>query len=164
MVVRLPKRNMPWLPLPCCGSKLTATPCLRPSLCTRQVTVVNRGERRGRELVDLLNGKVRAETGRDLAAELVAWHGDYVVPEGTDILVNATSIGLYPDVDARLAIDPQTLQPGMIVAACDSEPAPHPAGARRRGARLPRDRRARDAGWPGSHRHHLRPGSLRTSR
>ena len=34
----------------------------------------------------------------------------------TDILVNATSIGLYPDVDARLALDPQTLQPGMIVA------------------------------------------------
>ncbi|HSA81699.1 MAG TPA: shikimate dehydrogenase, partial [Geminicoccaceae bacterium] len=81
----------------------------------RSFTVVNRDERRGRELVDLLNGKVRAETGRDIAAELVAWRGAYAVPEGTDIVVNATSIGLYPDVDARLALDVATLKPGMIV-------------------------------------------------
>ena len=44
------------------------------------------------------------------------WAGDYVVPEGTDILVNATSIGLFPDVDARLPLDPDSLRPGMVVA------------------------------------------------
>ncbi|HSA82522.1 MAG TPA: shikimate dehydrogenase [Geminicoccaceae bacterium] len=81
----------------------------------RSFTVVNRDERRGRELVDLLNGKVRAETGRDIAAGFAAWRGDHAVPEGTDIVVNATSIGLYPDVDARLALDVATLKPGMIV-------------------------------------------------
>jgi shikimate dehydrogenase len=77
--------------------------------------VVNRDERRGQGLVDLLNGKVRAQIGRDLAAECVPWVGDFVVPEGTDIVVNATSIGLYPDVDARLALDVETLKAGMIV-------------------------------------------------
>ena len=38
------------------------------------------------------------------------------MPEGTDIVVNATSIGLFPDVDARLDLDPDTLRPGMVVA------------------------------------------------
>ena len=33
-----------------------------------------------------------------------------------DILVDATSIGLFPDVEARLDIDLATLQAGMIVA------------------------------------------------
>ena len=31
-------------------------------------------------------------------------------------MVNATSIGLYPDVDARLAVDVESLRPGMVVA------------------------------------------------
>ena len=34
----------------------------------------------------------------------------------TDIVVNATSIGLYPDVDARLNIDEKSLLPSMLVA------------------------------------------------
>ena len=41
--------------------------------------------------------------------------GDFVVPEGTDIVVNATQVGLFPDVDARLALDPAGLRPGMTV-------------------------------------------------
>ena len=40
--------------------------------------------------------------------ELVAWEGDYAVPRDTDVLVNATPIGLYPDVDARVPVDPAT--------------------------------------------------------
>jgi len=74
------------------------------------VTVVNRSKERGRELVDLLNDKTPT------TAELVAWEGRYVVPDGTDIVVHATSIGLYPDVDARLALDVESLKPGMVVA------------------------------------------------
>jgi len=76
----------------------------------RQVTVVNRGEARGRDLVSLLNGKTPAK------ATFVPWDGDYRVPTGTDIVVNATSIGLSPDIDARLALDPGSLTPGMVVA------------------------------------------------
>jgi len=75
-----------------------------------RITVVNRNEQRGNELVQLLNDKTPAD------AELVIWQGDYAVPEGTDIVVNATSIGLYPDVDARLALDVESLKPGMVVA------------------------------------------------
>jgi shikimate dehydrogenase len=74
------------------------------------ITVVNRSEQRGRELVALLGDKVR------VAADLVVWRGDYRVPDGADVVINATSIGLFPDVDARLALDATTLRPGMVVA------------------------------------------------
>ncbi len=76
----------------------------------QSITVVNRDEKRGRGLVDLLNGRTR------VTAELALWRGDFAVPTGTDIVVNATSIGLFPDVDARLALDVQSLHPGMVVA------------------------------------------------
>ena len=36
--------------------------------------------------------------------------------EGTDVVVNTTSIGLFPDVDARIPLDLSTLRPGTIVA------------------------------------------------
>jgi shikimate dehydrogenase len=76
----------------------------------RKIVVVNRGEQRGRELVQLLNDKTPT------AAEFVRWQGDYAVPAGTDIVVNATSIGLFPDVKARVPLNLQTLRPGMVVA------------------------------------------------
>lgn len=74
------------------------------------LTVVNRGEERGKQLVELLQGKVKAN------AEFVPWNGDYKIPADTDIVINATSIGLFPDVDARVALDVETLKPNMIVA------------------------------------------------
>ncbi|MFQ5970905.1 MAG: shikimate dehydrogenase [Alphaproteobacteria bacterium] len=80
------------------------------------ITVVNRSEARGRELVKLLNGRVRSEAGGALEALYVPWAGDYDVPRGTDVVINATSIGLYPDVDARIALNVGTLEPAMIVA------------------------------------------------
>jgi shikimate dehydrogenase len=73
-------------------------------------TIVNRGEERGNELTRLLTDKVKAN------AKLVVWKGDFKVPEDTDVVINATSIGLYPDVDARIALDTGTLRPNMIVA------------------------------------------------
>ena len=48
---------------------------------------------------------------RRTRADFVPWTGDYAAPEGTDILVNATSIGLFPDVDARVPLDPSSLRP-----------------------------------------------------
>jgi shikimate dehydrogenase len=76
----------------------------------KRITVVNRGEQRGRELVQLLNEKTPAR------AEFLSWQGTYVVPRSTDVFVNATSIGLFPDVNARLDVDVQSLQPGLVVA------------------------------------------------
>ncbi len=75
----------------------------------RQITVVNRSASRGADLVELLRDKLQ------LQAKLIVWDGDYVIPEGTDFVINATSIGLY-DANARLALDVSSLKPGMIVA------------------------------------------------
>ena len=74
------------------------------------ITVVNRSNSRGSDLAKLLNEKVKVE------AKFVPWDGEYAVPEGTDVIVNATSIGLFPDVDARLALDMSSLKEGMVVA------------------------------------------------
>ena len=74
------------------------------------ITIVNRDPARGSELVALLRERTPAQ------AALVEWSGAYGVPEATDILVNATSVGLLPDVDARLDLDVGTLRPGMVVA------------------------------------------------
>lgn len=79
------------------------------------ITVVSRTEAQGRTLVNLLNGKVREAAGGDLSADHIAWSGDYAVPEGTEVVVNATPIGLFPDVDARVHLDVASLRPGMIV-------------------------------------------------
>jgi shikimate dehydrogenase len=38
------------------------------------------------------------------------------VPANTHIIVNATSIGLFPNVQARLDIDLDSLKPGIVVA------------------------------------------------
>jgi shikimate dehydrogenase len=74
------------------------------------ITVVNRDPERGRELVELLAERTPAR------AELVVWETTQRVPETTGIVVNATSIGLFPDVEARLDLDPDSLRPGMVVA------------------------------------------------
>jgi shikimate dehydrogenase len=74
------------------------------------VTIVNRDPARGSELVRLLDARTPAR------AEFVVWDGTHSVREGTDIVVNATSIGLFPDVDARLDLDLGSLRPGMVVA------------------------------------------------
>lgn len=75
-----------------------------------KIIVVNRTASRGQELAKLLNEQTSA------AAEFVPWDNVYCVPGGVDVVVNATSIGLYPDVEAQLAIDLDSLRPGMVVA------------------------------------------------
>jgi shikimate dehydrogenase len=75
----------------------------------KTIIVVNRAKKRGSELVELLRDKLH------LDSELVIWNGDYAVPADIDVVINGTSIGLY-DGDARLAVDIDTLRPGMVVA------------------------------------------------
>lgn len=74
------------------------------------VTVANRDATRGEMLVALLAERTPVE------ADYLPWTGDLVIPEGTDIVVNATSIGLYPDVDARVPVDLGSLEAGIVVA------------------------------------------------
>jgi shikimate dehydrogenase len=75
-----------------------------------RIDVVNRGESRGHTLVDLLNRETKTH------AELVLQGDLYRVPATSDIVVNATSIGLYPDIDGRLNLDVESLRPSLVVA------------------------------------------------
>jgi shikimate dehydrogenase len=80
------------------------------------ISVVNRSVERGTELVGVINDKTPAK------ADLMVWDKTYRVQPDADIVINATSIGLYPHVDGRLDIDVETLKPGMVVA--DVVPSP----------------------------------------
>jgi shikimate dehydrogenase len=73
--------------------------------------VVNRSVPRGEEMARDLAGKTRAPI------RFECWQGTYAVPDDTDVLVNATSIGLYPDVDAMPPVDLRRAPAGMLV--CD---------------------------------------------
>jgi shikimate dehydrogenase len=94
----------------------------------KKITVVNRDQARGAELVELLRAKLR------LDAELVVWSGEYAVPANIDVIINGTSIGLY-DGEARLAVDVGTLHLGQVVADVIFSPPQ---------TRLLRDAKARD--------------------
>ncbi|MBY9078177.1 shikimate dehydrogenase [Paenibacillus sp. HN-1] len=74
------------------------------------ITVVNRNPQRGMELVKLISERTGAK------AQFVRWDNSYSVPESTEIVVNSTSVGLYPNVGERLNFDPNSLQPHMVVA------------------------------------------------
>jgi shikimate dehydrogenase len=74
------------------------------------ITVVNRDPDRGAKLVQLIRANTPA------SAELVVWDERYRLPEQAGIVVNATSIGLFPDVDGRLALELDSLLPHMLVA------------------------------------------------
>ncbi|BDI06564.1 shikimate dehydrogenase [Sphaerotilus microaerophilus] len=97
----------------------------------RRIEVVNRGEARGRELAELLNQRTAA------TALYSPWRPQHAIPAGTDIVVNATSIGLYPDVDATLDLDLDSLDASMIVAdGIHNPPLTHLLrAARQRGCR-----------------------------
>ncbi|MFQ3592616.1 MAG: shikimate dehydrogenase [Gemmataceae bacterium] len=80
------------------------------------IRVVNRSEARGQELLQVLEA---AAPGR---STFERWQGDYRIPPGTDYLINATSIGLYPDTEARVPLDLTTLERSTVV--CDIIPNP----------------------------------------
>ncbi len=75
------------------------------------LTVINRSPERGERMV----ADLRANTG--VPVTFVVWQGTYRVPEDTDILVQATSIGLYPDVDGMPPVDLSAAPTHMLV--CD---------------------------------------------
>lgn len=75
-----------------------------------RITVVNRSADRGQAVVDLLNERTPAW------ANYAAWEGTFSIPADTEIVIHATSVGLYPDVDAMPDIDTDSLTPKMVVA------------------------------------------------
>jgi shikimate dehydrogenase len=75
-----------------------------------QITIVNRNRERGKALVDLLNNKTQT------SAEFVLWDKPYQIPKETNVVVNATSVGMFPDPN-KPDIDYSTLLDSMVV--CD---------------------------------------------
>jgi shikimate dehydrogenase len=77
----------------------------------QQITIVNRSPERGKVLTELLSSKTPAKTN------FVHWQGTYSIPSDTDILVNATSIGLFPNVNEEPDINYASISSEMVV--CD---------------------------------------------
>jgi len=92
------------------------------------MTIINRDPAKGEALTALLNEKTACK------AQFVRWEGTARVPD-CDILINATSVGLYPDPSCP-DIRYEDIHPGMIV----QDVIPNPADtlflkkARQRGA------------------------------
>lgn len=75
------------------------------------ITIVNRAQDRalGDALMEILRKNTQTEV------RYIDWEGYYSIPEGTDIVVNATSVGLYPNVDEMPKIDLDSIKPTMFV-------------------------------------------------
>lgn len=80
------------------------------------ITIVNRTHARGMVLAN----QVTERTG--VPAAFSPWMGYYGVPPNTQLLVNATSIGLFPNVKDAVAVDYGSLPAGIV--ACDVIPNP----------------------------------------
>ncbi len=82
----------------------------------KKITIVNRSLERGEELARRIQSTTRVPT------TFAKWEGQYHPAASTDLLVQATSIGLYPDLNAEVEVDLTSLKPGAIV--CDVIPNP----------------------------------------
>src|SRR5262249_14117465 len=81
-----------------------------------EIAVWNRSAERGKALCDHLRQRVKANV------RFESWTRTCVVGAETDILVNATSIGLFPDTEAMPDVDLKSAQAGLLV--CDVVPNP----------------------------------------
>jgi len=75
-----------------------------------ELAVVNRSKQRGRDLAALVDSKTPAR------ADYLPWAERFAIPRDAEMVVNATSIGLYPDLEAKLDIDWSSLEGNMLVA------------------------------------------------
>lgn len=78
----------------------------------KRLVLVNRSESKGRELAEDLRRKLSANV------EFLVWPERAIeFVSDTDLLINATSVGLYPNAEAMPAVDFHTAPKGMVV--CD---------------------------------------------
>jgi shikimate dehydrogenase len=75
-----------------------------------KITLVNRDTTRGAALAEHLKTHTRCEI------EFQPWAGEFALPGDAGIVVNATSIGLFPGVNDRVPVAAGSFRPGMIVA------------------------------------------------
>ena len=81
-----------------------------------KLTIVNRSVERGKKLSELLNNKTKTITN------FIEWSKIFTIPSKTDLIINATSIELFPNVEEKPNIDYQSITPEMLV--CDVIPNP----------------------------------------
>lgn len=75
-----------------------------------RITVVNRSEAKGRELAALIQEKTPAD------AAYLPWTSNFIIPEDTQILIQATNIGLAPDVTGIPDLDYTSIRPDMVAS------------------------------------------------
>lgn len=75
----------------------------------KKITIANIVRDQGEELVDLINKQTAAK------AEFVFWDEPFEVPADTDIFSNATSVGLFPDIDQKPNVNYDTVKANMVV-------------------------------------------------
>lgn len=81
-----------------------------------RITLVNRSVPRAEQMLRDLTSRTRA------SADFVPLSSLFRVPRNADLLINATSIGLYPDVDVMPPISLDDASPNLLV--CDAVPNP----------------------------------------
>jgi shikimate dehydrogenase len=72
--------------------------------------VINRSVERGERMVADLAKRTKGPI------HFLPWRGTYALSNDIDLLVNATSIGLYPETDSMPAVDLTRAHNGMLVA------------------------------------------------
>jgi len=82
----------------------------------KSITIINRSRERGQILASLINERTPA------AADFLPWTSNIEIPPGSDVVINATSIGFHPDADATLDVNTESFQAHMVVADVVANP------------------------------------------
>lgn len=80
------------------------------------ITIVNRTHERGEQLAALVDSQTPA------SARFEPWTENFAIPEGSTIVINATSLGFHPHADQTLDVDTSTFASGMVVADVVANP------------------------------------------
>lgn len=76
----------------------------------KSIAIINRNEDRGQELAQLIAEKTAAES------RYLHWEPAMAVPANTDILINATCVGLHPHMTDKPDLDYSTITADMVVS------------------------------------------------
>ncbi|MDD2958428.1 MAG: shikimate dehydrogenase [Lachnospiraceae bacterium] len=111
------------------ASKAIAVECALADAAS--ITIINRSEARGQELVQAILQNTNS------SASYLSWSDAVSIPARTDILINATSIGLHPNIHDQPDINYDTITPDMVVSDVIFNPAitPFLTEAGKRGAK-----------------------------
>ena len=94
-----------------------------------EIQVANRTSENAQKLVDVLRDRLAVQ------AQVLPWNGPLSIPDGTDLLINATAMGLL-DLDARIPLKLETLDAHFAGRRCGVQSTKHVAAERSRTAWL----------------------------